>query len=249
MGCPMSNDSTPERPPTSPAPRQRSSADPILPWGERWDEIAQQRFNRTDWIELAATVLLSLATIAAAWSAYQATRWSGEQAENYSAAAARRTEATQQNGIFSGQVVIDVVAWITYLEHVQAGDERGAAFLKDRFRNEFSPAFEAWLALVPTGQIPPGTPFDLPEYQPEARRMASELNAAADELASLARTANQISDNFVLITVIMASVLFFSGVGTKVRSRGVRLFMLCAGLVLFVGGVWFMLSLPQSMGL
>lgn len=245
----MSNDAPSHPPPPASDDRRRSASDPILPWGERWDEIAQQRFNRTDWIELAATVLLSLATIAAAWSAYQATRWSGEQAEGYSAASARRTEATQQNSVFSGQVVIDVVAWITYLERIQAGDERGAAFLKDRFRAEFRPAFEAWVALAPAGQVPSGTPFDLPEYRPAARQRANDLNEAADELATAAREANQISDNFVLVTVIMAAVLFFAGVGTKVKGRGVRLFMLCAGLVLFAGGVSFMMNLPQSLGL
>lgn len=29
----------------------------ILPFGDRLDEIAQDRFNRTDWIELAAANL------------------------------------------------------------------------------------------------------------------------------------------------------------------------------------------------
>ena len=47
----------------------------------------------------------------------------------------------------------------------------------------------------------------------------------------------------------MASVLFFAGVGTKVKARGIRLFMLFAGFALFVAGVWFMLSMPQNFGL
>jgi len=244
----MSDESTSKTPPTG-EPAKRSSSDAITPWGERWDAIAQQRFNRTDWIELAAAILLSLATIAAAWSAYQSTRWSGVQANSYSAAAAKRTEATQQNSIFAAQVQIDVMTWISYLEHLQASDERGAAFLKDRFRAEFKPAFDAWVALVPSGGVPPGTPFELPQYQPEARRLASELNGQADEFAAVAREANQIGDNFVLVTVVMASVLFFAGVGTKVAGRGIRVFMLGTGAVLFTGGIWFMLSMPQNVGL
>lgn len=225
------------------------SSEASLPWGERLDAIAQQRFNRTDWIELAATILLSLATIAAAWSAYQATRWGGVQANSFSASGARRTEATQQNGIVAAQTQIDVMMWITYLEHYQAGDERGAAFLKDRFRDEFRPAFDAWVAQVPAGEWPSGTPFELPLYQPAARRLANLLNAEADELATTAREANQTSDNFVLVAVIMASVLFFAGVGTKLKGRGVRLFMLVIGFALFIGGVSFMLSMPQNVGL
>jgi len=229
--------------------KEKPSSDAILPWGERWDEIVQERFNRSDWIELAATILLSLATVAAAWSAYQSTRWGGVQANAFSASGAKRTEATQQNSIFAAQAQIDVMVWISYLEHRQAGDANGAEFLKERFREEFKPAFEAWNALVPAGELPPGTPFDLPEYQPGAKRLAAQLNAEADELGATARDANQIGDNFVLIAVIMASVLFFAGVGTKVKARSIRLFMLSVGTVLFLSGVTFMLRLPQSFGL
>ena len=70
------------------------SSEASLPWGGRLDAIAQQRFNRTDWIELAATILLSLATIAAAWSAYQATRWGGVQANSFSASGHMATTFT-----------------------------------------------------------------------------------------------------------------------------------------------------------
>jgi hypothetical protein len=234
----------------SPGPGQREAAsDATLRWGERWDAIAQERFNRTDWIELAAAVLLSLATIAAAWAAYQSTRWGGAEVNSYSTSGAKRTEATQQNSIFAAQAQIDVMAWLTYLEHYEAGDERGAAFVRDRFRTEFKPAFDAWIAKATPGKYPPGTPFELPEYQPRARQLANQLNAEAESLAADARKANQLSDNFVLVAVVMASVLFFAGVGTKVQARGIRLFMLTAGFALFIAGVWFMLSMPQSIGI
>ncbi len=243
----MQKDSAPQ-PTVNEESKRGSSSDPILPWGQRWDVIAQERFNRTDWIELAATVLLAFATIAAAWSAYQSTSWGGVQANNYSAAAAKRALATQQNSVYGAQVQLDVMAWISYLEHRQAGDESGAAFLKDRFRAEFAPAFDAWMALVPAGEIPPGTPFELPEYEPQAKRLAGELNAEADELAAAAREANQIGDNFVLVAVIMALVLFFAGVGAKLKARGVRLTMLLMAVLLLFGGVSFMLSMPQTFG-
>jgi hypothetical protein len=36
-----------------------------------------------DWVEIVATLLLALASVAMAWSSYQATRWNGEQARRY----------------------------------------------------------------------------------------------------------------------------------------------------------------------
>ena len=79
-----------------------------------------------------------------------------------------------------------------------------------------------------------GTPFDLESYAPVSEQNAQELNAKADELGAEAREANQRSDNFVLVAVIMASVLFFAGVGTKFKGRGIRLVMLAMAFVLFV---------------
>ena len=103
--------STPSEPSGSAPPpaKDRPTSEAILPWGEKWDAIAQERFNRSDWIELAAAILLALATMAAAWSAYQSTRWSGVQANAYSASGAKRTEATQHNAVYAGQVMIDVM--------------------------------------------------------------------------------------------------------------------------------------------
>ena len=239
------------RPAEPSAHQPRHDSEAILPFGvgDRLDEIAQARFNRTDWIELAAAVLLALATIMAAWSAYQATRWGGVQANAFSAAGAARTEATQQNSIFAAQVQIDVMLWLEYLKQSQAGDSEGASFLEDRFRDEFMGAHEEWLALMDAGEVPPGTPFDLDSYAPESERLAIELNQQADELGAQARAANQTSDNFVLVAVIMASVLFFAGVGTKFKGRAVRLGMLGLGVLLFVAGVAFTFSMPQNVGL
>jgi hypothetical protein len=81
-------------------------ADAVDPEG--LDEVAQDRFNRTDWIELAAAVLLALATIAAAWSAYQATRWGGEQASASRSALSAKSDATQQTTISGAQVQVDM---------------------------------------------------------------------------------------------------------------------------------------------
>jgi hypothetical protein len=229
----------------------RSESDAILPFGvgERLDEIAQERFNRTDWIELVAAVILALATIVAAWSAYQATRWGGEQAKATKAALSAKTDAAQQMTIFGASAQVDVQLWTMWLQQRADENEVGAAFMEERFRDEFSPAFDAWIALAPDGEPPPGTPFQMEEYAPAAEAEAERLNAEADVFAEASAEANQTGDNFVLTAVMMASVLFFAGVGTKLKSRAARLLMLGFAILLFLGGLIFMLSLPQSVGI
>jgi hypothetical protein len=205
--------------------------------------------NSTDWIELAATVLLSLATIVAAWSAYQSARWSGIQSVNFGAAAAERVEAAQIHSAYTAQVQLDMLSWLTYLEQRQLGSDEGAQFIRDRMRDEFAPALDAWLASGSDDDVPAGTPFELPEYTLKTKRTVDALNAEADKLSAKAAEANQVGDNYVLVAVIMATVLFFAGVGTKLWGRTSRLIMLGMGIALYVGGTWFMLSLPLSFGI
>ena len=55
--------------------------------------------RRRDWVEVAATVLLSVAAVATAWSSYQATRWNGEQAKTSASVNKTRIEAARAAGL------------------------------------------------------------------------------------------------------------------------------------------------------
>ena len=55
-------------------------------------------------LELVATVLLALATVATAWSGYQASRWNGEQAKAAARASAARIESVKAEGLANAQI-------------------------------------------------------------------------------------------------------------------------------------------------
>jgi hypothetical protein len=214
----------------------------------RADSVAR-RFDKSDWIELVSALLLALATISAAWCAYQATRWSGVQANAYATAGASRQESVRASSRFNALVNIDVTVSLAFVEARRAGDADLAAFWDARFRPEFVPAFEAWRDTVPAGEIPDGTPFARPEYAPADEARAIELEAAAEEASATARDANQTGDNFVLLAVLFASVLFFAGVGTKFNGYRVRVVMISLASLMFVISLVFVFSLPQNVGL
>jgi hypothetical protein len=52
----------------------------------------------------------------------------------------------------------------------------------------------------------------------------------------------------VLLAVVMASVLFFAGVGSKFRSRRIRVVMVLFAAVIFTIGLGVMLTMPQNVG-
>ena len=64
--------------------------------------------------------------------------------------------------------------------------------------------------------------------------------------AKTAAEANRTGDSLVLVTVIMASVLFFAGVGTKLKGQTMRITMLVVASLLCAAAIAAMLSLPHE---
>jgi hypothetical protein len=53
-----------------------------------------------------------------------------------------------------------------YIDALIDGDEELAEFYRTRFRDEFEPAFDAWIALDPLeNPDAPPSPLGMPEYQ------------------------------------------------------------------------------------
>jgi hypothetical protein len=208
----------------------------------------QETVKRDRQVELIAAIMLSIATVVTAWSAYQATRWSGDQSENYTKASATRTESVRASTAANRQVIIDVNTFIGWLNAMQSGNRSLANDIHVRMREEFLPAFDAWLATAPAGEIPDGTPFALSEYHLATEEQAARLEAKASALFDKGTEANQIGDNFVLAAVLFASVLFFAGLAGTFDSARAQIFLLVLGGVMLVIGSVIVLTLPQDIG-
>jgi hypothetical protein len=115
-------------------------------------------------------------------------------------------------------------------------------------REEFLPAFNAWLASAPAGSIPDGTPFELPEYRLAAEEKAKRLETKASALFEDGNESNQVSDDFVLAAVLFASVLFFSGLAGTFDSLRAQVFLLILGAVMLAIGTIIVITLPQNVG-
>ncbi len=228
----MSDESEPDPTGAGPADRGR---EPRVGWRDRR-------------VEVIAAILLSIATVLTAWSAYQATRWSGVQAESYTIASARRTESVRSFTIANRQLLIDVDVFINWLDATDDGDEELADDLRDRMRDEFVPAFDAWLASGTPGQLPDGTPFDLPEYRLEAFAESEQLEAEAAASFDEGREANQTGDDFVLAAVLFASVLFFSGLAGTFDAFKAQIILLVLAGVMILAGTTIVVTLPQNVG-
>ncbi len=206
-------------------------------------------FDKRDWIELVATVILSLAVILAAFSAYQASLWGGVQSSQAGQYTAKLTRWSDVTTLLTAQTANDSQMMSSWLVMAASNNEAGMHVLEDRFAASLKPAFEAWLATAPDGEIPPGLPQDLPEYREgnsDALELRSQLFIDANDAGAAAAEANAASDKYVFMTVIMASIMFFAGVGTKLRRRRMRIAMLAIAGVFFSAGLVTILSLPRQ---
>jgi hypothetical protein len=126
-------------------------------------------------------------------------------------------------------------------------ETRLANFYYRRFRPEFRPAVEAWIATRPL-RTPgaPATPFALPRYRLASTAESTALLDEAEAMAAAARQANQRSDNYVLAVVLFAAALFFAGISTKLPEPRQRLVVIGLGYLLFVGTAVWLATFPVT---
>jgi hypothetical protein len=200
--------------------------------------------RRADWtayisnnaIEIWAAVLLSVATVATAWCAYQATLWAGRQQSNNAAASAARVEAGRAYNRALEYVAIDADFFADYAQAVAAGDTALQTFYIDHmFRREFLPVFEAWIATDPLNNpAAPRNPFEIESYLDDLMAEPNAYLEESERRTALAEQANQNTDEYILDTVFYATVLFFAGVSTKFSSHKVKIGLMTLGTVIFL---------------
>lgn len=223
---------------------------------------ASARLDRR--FEIFEAVLLSIAAVLTAWAGFQAAKWSGVQANSYSEAGAIRVESTRRATVAGQQVVGDFIAFTEWLKAAQGEQQFGSdadttepyvpdpntlsGLLYERLaEGPLRPALDAWIAMDPLeNPDAPATPLDMPEYRLEAGEESGQLQAQAESAAAAARTANQRSDDYVLMTIMFATVLFFAGISSKMDTARARLALISAATAVLISAMVIVLLLPKE---
>ena len=201
--------------------------------------------NRERWLEIAAALMLSLATLGIAWSGYQAAKWSGLQARRYTQASTARAFANRAATLGAQDRTQDLLNFNRWLEVSTAGDTQLADLYQRRFREEFTPAFERWQADDPLNNTD-ATPSPLLEknYVLSNEVKANKLEDLGDLRFEQGKDATENADSYVFATVFFAVVLFFAGISLRFQWFPMRIFILGLGGVMLVWGGIHLLSLP-----
>ena len=97
---------------------------------------------------------------------------------------ARRVDATGRS-VANRQAQIDVALFTQWIDAYAQDEAELTSFYRKRFRDEFEPAFEAWIATKPR-QNPkaPLSPFAMPQYRLAASTEAERLEEAGGEFSA-----------------------------------------------------------------
>jgi len=203
--------------------------------------------KREEWVEILEAVVLAIVAVMTAWSGYQAARWNAKSAEDY-ALASRTTVISQEKATLAGQDhLYDVTTFQGWVDATLASRPKLADFYERRFRAEFRTAFDAWIKLDPLANksAPPGPTF-MPEYKSALSAESAVLAEQAKGYFEKGISTRETGDQFVRITVILATVLLLTALSQRFKVLGPRVAIVGVASVLLAYSVYLIAILPQA---
>jgi len=219
------------------SPQVPSSAEPEEQPVNQHDASAKRRAGVR---ETLALILLAVTAILTAWCGFESSKWGGEMSIAFSRASSARIEAARQQGLANTSQQQDLMIYSVYVQAEAEGNIKLAEYVKARFTEPFKIAFEAWVA---AGR-PTNAPFAMPEYVPPGTIESAAADQRADQLFAQALANNQRGDNYTLLTVLAALVLFFAAISNRLSSPAKQWAALGLALVLFVVGAGIVATFP-----
>jgi hypothetical protein len=196
--------------------------------------------TRRDVRGIVAVIVLSLTAVLTAWCGFEASKWGGEMSIAFSEASSARVQASNFDGQARDARQFDLTVYASWVEANARGDASLADYIRARFSPEFTVAFDAWQA---EGMADRG-PFARAEYVPPGTEEAQEWSQRADERFDQALVNNQRGDDYALLTVLFALVLFLTAMGQRApQAWASRALLILAG-VAGVVAVVIMLTFP-----
>ncbi|HTV04170.1 MAG TPA: hypothetical protein VME86_02300 [Acidobacteriaceae bacterium] len=198
-------------------------------------------------VEVLEAVILALVACATAWSGYQAARWDSQQSLLYGQSTKLRARAEGLEVLSNQERQYDAATVDEWLEAQARGDTKLAELFERRLLPEFRPAFDAWKKTDPLhNQNAPAGPSLMPEYRNAAADEAARLQQEASELFERGTSAREWGDNYVRVTVTLATVLLLTAISQRFRIHKIRVALIVLALLLLCFPLLRILMFPRA---
>lgn len=197
-----------------------------------------------NWVEILEGVALALVAVLTALSGFQAAKWSGLSNQQVNLGL-RTTVLAQEKATLAGQDrIYDVFAFNDWLEAKADHNEKLADFYQRRFRPEYAATFATWMKLDPLHDpsAPPGPVF-MKEYANANAQESTKLNNQAKEFFDNAVSARGTSEEYIRVTLYLATVLLLTAIGQRIRTVWPRAVASVFSFILLSMSVYQLLTL------
>lgn len=200
------------------------------------------------WIlETLEAIVLAIIAISTAWSGYQAALWTGLQAEKYGVASRLRVQAEGSTITANQERLYNASTVAEWLKAEAQGQKPLADLFERRLLPEFRPAFEAWKNTDPLNNPnAPPSPQLMAEFHSSKTEEATKLNERATETFEQGNVARNHSDEYVRVTVTLATLLLLISIAQRFKIHAVRVGMAVLVLLLLCLPIYRILTLPQA---
>ena len=197
-------------------------------------------------LEIVEAILLAMVAIATAWSGYQAARWDGMQDELYEKSTRLRVEAQGLATRGGQEQIYDASVVSEWLKAEASGQHKVAQLFERRLRPEFRPAFDAWVKTDPINNPDaPAGPLLMSQYRNANLSNAAKLSNQASDAFEEGSRARSTSDNYVRVTVLLATVLLLVAISQRFKTHQVRVGLAVVSLLLLCIPMWRLMTLPR----
>jgi hypothetical protein len=208
-------------------------------------EHAESRAHQI--LEICEAIVLAIVAVTTAWSGYQAALWTGHQAELYGLASRYRVEAEGKATTANQERLYNASTVVEWLKAEASGEKKLSALFERRFLPEFRPAFESWKKTDPLNNPDaPAGPFFMPEYHSAKAEEAAELNDKATETFERGNKARERSDDYVRVTVLLATVLLLTAISQRFKTHRVRIGLAVLAALVLCFPIYRILTLPRA---
>ena len=212
-------------------------------------DLSSERKSRR--LDLMSTILLSLAAVLSAFSAYQGSRWYSEMNLELAESGTLRDVAAKDDRNANRHILGDMMLFLEWANAYRNNDSSLMLVMEDRFSEPLKKAFASWTRLEKKGAaglLPAGTPFGMKEYQLELQKESQKLVEESNTKFTAAKHAAQIGDDFIFSLVIFSLSLFFGAVCTKIGAPLYQIVLFWIGGFIAILGMTIIFQLPWNIG-
>ena len=211
---------------------------------------SESKASFKDRVEQIIAVMLGLAAIITAWTAFQSSQLGDKVQESFSEGIRSSDQASQEYNTAIATDNQDQAIFLEYAKALVAEDEVTATYIQESLMSpELAAAVQWWIEQPDdTG---PDSPFveENPNWDDSSWNTAADLDVEAQQYFDSARQADADGDEFDLLEVIVTLSLFLFGVASLVRQQKIQVGLAAVGGLILIYSIIMTITLGDPAGL